>query len=355
MNVLFLYTRLNGFFEAFLEELNKDPLIENISVIHHSDSGNGNLFSLKTKSNIRYYSRADFSKEKLYDFIVRFKPVGIYVSGWVDKGYIYSIRKYKGDYNCKVIVGIDDQWRSKWRQRIGSFIYRVLYKDSVFDYMWVSGPRQYYYARRFGHNDSNIIFDLLSADRNIFSPCLEFRLKRFIYVGRFDEGKGVLELASAFSRLTNIEKNGWELHLIGAGPLLCKLKRLCSLDNHIVLRNYMQPSELAVEMSRGGVGCLVSSFEQWGVVVHEYCSTGLPLLITREVGAGSSFAINGYNSLIVSDNNEESLREGILFFCGMEDSEIKAMSARSVALSNRLSLNTSCGNFLSVFSKGNLA
>ena len=134
--------------------------------------------------------------------------------------------------------------------------------------------------------------------------------------------------------------------------MLPQLKNLSASDPTIVLQGYLQPSDLVIEMSKGGVGCLVSSFEQWGVVVHEYCSAGLPLLVTREVGSGSSFAIDGYNSLIVSDNSEKSLRHVMLDFCSRTAEEITDMSDRSRDLSSKISLHSSCGNFLSIFSKG---
>ncbi len=354
MNILFLYTRMNGFLEGFLEALGSDARVKNISVVHNADNTNGNLFTHNNESNITYYARNQFTTNGLFHFIDSFNPTAIYVSGWVDKGYISAVKKFKSVNNCKVIVGIDDQWRSSWRQRIGSLIYRILYKDKVFDFMWVSGPRQYYYARRFGHNDSNIIFNLLSADERKFTPCLNVPLKRFLYVGRFDHGKGVLELAIAFSQMTKKEKNGWKLHFIGAGPLKSELNKLSSLDSDIILKDYMQPTDLASEMSKGGVGCLLSSFEQWGVVVHEYCHSGLPLFLTIEVGSASSFAINKYNSFIIKDNNVRSISKGLLYFCDMNEHEFNIMSNRSLALSSIISLDSSCGSFLSVFTKGSI-
>ena len=57
----------------------------------------------------------------------------------------------------------------------------------------------------------------------------------------------------------------------------------------------MQPEKLINEISGAGFFLLLNIYESWGVLIHENGVTGLPLDVTRQVGATKSFLIYRFN------------------------------------------------------------
>ena len=69
----------------------------------------------------------------------------------------------------------------------------------------------------------------------------------------------------------------------------------------------MQPEDLVRVIKNVGFFVLPSNFEPWGVVVHEFCAAGLPMLLSETVGSSSSFLINGHNGFLFKPNNHYDL------------------------------------------------
>ena len=102
--------------------------------------------------------------------------------------------------------------------------------------------------------------------------------KRFLYVGRYYDFKGVKTLWDAFIQLQVENPNDWELWCLGNGDLEPlehpKIKHL----------GFMQPEDLDKIISETGIFILPSLFEPWGVVVQEYAAAGYPLILSNQIG-----------------------------------------------------------------------
>ena len=166
---------------------------------------------------------------------------------------------------------------------------------------------------------------------------------RFLYVGRFENVKGLDILINAWVRLGN-NKNGWELHLIGNGTLKNKLKSIPG----IIVSDFMLPARLIKEVSDSGCFLLPSREEPWGLVVQEFAAAGLPLIVSDVVGAAATFLISNMNGFTFTANDPDSLVNMMLKIISMSDHDIYCMALKSRFLSQRITPETSAANLMSI-------
>jgi glycosyltransferase involved in cell wall biosynthesis len=132
--------------------------------------------------------------------------------------------------------------------------------------------------------------------------------------------------------------------LIGNGSLKAQIKA----TSGVVVKDFMQPEQLMLEVANAGCFLLPSRGEPWGLVVHEFAAAGLPLIVSDVVGAASTFLISGLNGFSFKVNDPKALTNRMLQVINMTDQELHAMAVSSHALSQRITPETSAGNLLSV-------
>src|SRR6185436_7923136 len=104
-----------------------------------------------------------------------------------------------------VVAGVDNIWKGTIKQRLASWLSSFMVKP-YFSHLWVAGIRQYQFASRLGFNDEEIITGLYAADIHKFGTALNQPFNKYIlYVGRFEEIKGVRFLYNVFNSLTEQE------------------------------------------------------------------------------------------------------------------------------------------------------
>lgn len=141
----------------------------------------------------------------------------------------------------------------------------------------------------------------------------------------------------------------WPLYLIGDGELKADLEKLTN-DNIIILP-FLQPDKLRDELSLGGIACLPSYLEPWGVVVHEYCQIGMPLLLSTGCGSATEFLIPGFNGYLFERGNVYSLYYALREFVNSTDADLKLMGDRSFELGKRIDPERSAASLLSVLNR----
>lgn len=343
--IVYLWAEISGHVLGVLEELGKHTT-GSIDVVHwDARTVNSTQFQIGTSQRIQIHPRSQMSDEAIYDLLFKRRPAIIVVSGWMDKGYIRACRSYKRTHSAvKIVAGIDDQWTGSVRQRIGQIYYAVFYRN-LFDFMWVSGKPQYSFAQRFGYGIDTTISNLLSADTRIFNKKADFS-RRFVFVGRFDKVKRLDLLVAAYSRLPIDTQKAWPLVLIGDGD-----QREMVLSKHnpnIILTGFMQPDDLRCELLKGGVACLTSDKDQWGVVIHEYALMGLPMLLSSGCGAATEFLIPGYNGFLFKKGDLNSLHNRLERFTSLSDIEMIQFGINSERLASRIDNEISARSLLSL-------
>jgi glycosyltransferase involved in cell wall biosynthesis len=347
MKILYLYSEIMGYNIATIKELIKSGA--EVHIVHW-DKKKLSKYQVTKKVGAHFYSRTQYTVKDLLVLVNQINPDITVISGWMDKGYLVVAMKLR--FRKKVVaVCLDDIWFNSLKQNFASFLGSVGIFSIFFSHAWVAGFFQFEYARRLGFKKKNIIYDLLSADIELFSKYF-LKIKnlkrkkyphRFIFVGRFEIIKGIEILLDAWKSL-GPEKKDWELCFIGHG----KLKPILENSKNIIVKNFMQPNDLAKELTNGGCMILPSLKEPWGVVVHECAASGLPIIASDAVGSASYFVINGYNGFSFNTGNVNSLKQKMLKFIKMSDEEIFLMANNSFLLSKRISPKTSAKNLLSL-------
>jgi glycosyltransferase involved in cell wall biosynthesis len=344
INIVFFHSRVAGYLIGFFEALIKANPLVHINVVHW-DHNIELPFDLSPKDRIQYHSRASFDSDSLFTFLENTNPQILTVSGWMDKGYLKAARKFKKkNKTIKIVCGLDDSWRGTPRQIVGVFIYKILFRN-LFEYVWTSGKPQYAYATVWGYPKEKIIQHFASADIRFFNKKVEFS-KRIIYLGRFSPEKGLSNFLEVYDQLSEEIKSEWPLVLIGDGPLKNEIIKMKS--KNVVILPFMEKQQLLDELNKGGVFCLPSFAEQWGVVVHELAILGYPMLLTSICGANTEFLIEGYNGYSFNPRDKSTMNNALSKITSLSNENLEIFSERSHLLGTRINTEIAAFSMLAI-------
>lgn len=349
MKILYLYSEIGPYNIPVFKCLTQS----HGATIHvvHWDHKKLKPFVPPSIEDVSFYKRSQYSPDRIFELAQAIDPDVIYVSGWMDKGYLPTARRFR-TRGIPVVAGFDDQWVGNLRQRTGVLAFR-LYLWRYFSHAWVAGPRQYEFARRLGFDSRHILYDLLTCDYYLFDEIAETRRemrssypRSFLYVGNFRAIKGTDVLVEAYKSYHKTFAGDWTLICVGNG----ELRHLLASEPGIEVIDYMDQREFAKLCMRAGVFVLPSRHDQWGVVAHEFAAAGLPLLLSDNVGAKATFFIEGFNGISYSGNSANDLSRAMAVFSKKADSELRQMGENSRKLAGRITPATSAANLISVAS-----
>ena len=130
-----------------------------------------------------------------------------------------------------------------------------------------------------------------------------------LFVGQFEERKGIDDLLAAFERVTDPVA---ELRLVGNGSLEEQIRRRIDGSSRVTIVGHVPQDDLPAELERAT--CLVlpsvttrETNEPWGLVVNEAMHAGLPVVATDAVGAAAGGLVrDGQNGYVVPERNPDS-------------------------------------------------
>ena len=168
---------------------------------------------------------------------------------------------------------------------------------------------------------------------------------KFLFVGRFTKVKGIDRLADSWKELQKLGHD-WELILIGNGNYFSKIKEL----PNVIIKDFLQPADLIKEIEKAGCFILPSINEPWGVVVHEFSAAGCPLVLSNDIGAKSTFLIDGFNGYSFKhDSDNSSMIKAMKKIINKTDNDLVKMSRNSHKISRKISPTSSAKkNLISV-------
>ncbi|TMX58614.1 glycosyltransferase family 4 protein [Vibrio rotiferianus] len=345
INVLFLYAEMVPSWLPTFKILTTD-YNSNVDVVYW-DKKIKTPYTPSSVKGVNYLPRSSFSPNQLVSLIIEGRYDIIFVSGWMDKGYmkaVYSARKL----GIPVVTGFDDWWKGTVKQRILSFCPKWL-RRKFYSHAWVAGPRQYEYAKRIGFSDTEVIYNLLTCDTTIFrTKKVQERQSTFIYVGRFSPEKGIDVLADAYKIYKEKLLGTWNLTCIGNGPLKRDLENLKDVE----LLPFSNASFIADKFAQASAFVMPSHRDFFGLVVQESASSGLPLILSSNVGAASVFGIHNYNALIFESGSAIDLANRMKQMESMNGQERILMGKRSLELSYRNSPEVCAASLLSAIEYG---
>jgi glycosyltransferase involved in cell wall biosynthesis len=344
--ILFLYSELAGYTVSCLNELASKGVM--VYVVRWEVNKEA-PFTFEFHENIQVKTKTEFDESSLLELINTWNPSLIFVSGWMDKMYTSVAKKFT--HKIPVVTGIDNQWNGTLKQKVGSRLSSFLVQDK-FTHAFVAGEPQKVFAKKMGFKDANIITGLYTADTELFENYFTQTFnqkesllpKRFLYVGRYLEGKGIFEMWQACTELKSEENIDWEVWCVGSGELFDQRIESEGIRHF----GFVQPEELTDIIKESFVFILPSKNEPWGVVTQEYAAAGFPILSNVTVGSTSAYLNDGSNGCLLKDTSKEELKRGMKEFVMKSDEELIEMGQASHELSKNNSPKIWVENLLSI-------
>ncbi len=334
MKILFLYTELAGYFVSCLHELS--PGVKEIHIVRWPVNKEA-PFQFEFPKNVFVHEREAYSGKTLTDLALQINPDKIICSGWIDKGYMKVCRAFKG--KIPTVMSMDNHWLGSAKQHLMRLL-APFTLHRCFSHAWVPGDPQRNYALRLSFDESKIETGFYSADTKYFSaisnrigPTKKETLPhRFLYVGRYIESKGIFTLWNSFIQAVESTNSKWELWCLGTGDLFDQRK----IHPNIKHFGFVQPAALEAYLDKTSIFILPSTFEPWGVVVHEMAASAMPLICSDRVGAASLFLKEGINGYQFESGNENQLKELLIKMMSLSDEGILKMGEESQLLSKQI-------------------
>ena len=332
---MFLYAELAGYFMACIEKLSALYEVE-IHVVRLPLNPVA-PFEFKFNDHINYYERKEYDGDALIALAEKINPDLVFTGGWNDKDYLAVSSFFKK--RIPVLLASDNPWRATIKQYIASLI-GPFYLPKIFTHCWVPGEPNAVYGRKLGFKGERLLTQMYSADYDLFhnyylrySEGKQKKFpKRFIYVGRYAELKGVRELWKAFLQLQQEQPNEWELWCLGKGELISEFPKHEKIKDF----GFVQPSELYKFVEQTGVFILPAHYEHWGVVVHEFSAAGFPLICSTTTSAATTFLREGYNGYYTLPKDVESIIAAMKKIINLDHQSLLQMGERSVELSKQI-------------------
>lgn len=285
---------------------------------------------LPENKNLTFLVKGDNTRE-IEERIFQFNADVVWVAGWMESNYLKWAKRYR-QMGKATLMAMDTQWKGLFRQ-YANLVLAPFRLRPVYTHVWVPGFKQKIYAEKLGFKDSRILSGLLTPDVELFSLAYHANKeakqkvypKALLYIGELQPHKFEY-LLLAFTSLSEEERNGWQLIVIGKGPL----ETHPGMKNDGVdYRGFMQQAELVSVFKDAGVFCLTSSNEAWGTVIQEAAAAGMPLLISKQCGAHYSMLQDGYNGMLCDGERVTDIKDKIKKMITLPVPELFAMGERS--------------------------
>jgi glycosyltransferase involved in cell wall biosynthesis len=174
---------------------------------------------------------------------------------------------------------------------------------------------------------------------NLIAPPLREQLHLnafvFLYVGQMIPRKGLWQLANSFVRLSDDEKKKCSLICVGGNfPEDLKLL-LQSHKVHFISVPFVQPSDIFQYYAVANAFVFPSLEDEWGIVLNEAASAGLPLLASMFAASTTDLvndSVNGFRCNPFDEHNTTTLLSKLI---AMEKQEIQEMGRESFRIVKR--------------------
>jgi glycosyltransferase involved in cell wall biosynthesis len=145
---------------------------------------------------------------------------------------------------------------------------------------------------------------------NANDPVVLMTAGNFIY----RKGHDLLIKALALANRRETIRNRWRLQCYGSGETkeLLKLADELGMAHLVELHSFVGEAELASAYRKSDVFILASRRETYGVVVHEAAASGLPLIISKHVGAIDTMAKEGENAFCIDPDDTPMFAEALV-------------------------------------------
>jgi glycosyltransferase involved in cell wall biosynthesis len=240
--------------------------------------------------------------------------------------------------NRKVIMFAESWYAS----RAGIDVLKSLFFKWCYHRFLVSGIRaKEHFTNRLKIKDENVMIGYSVVDNDHFALPVDSKTtdhkKILLCVARFSPEKNLELLIRAFIK-SELSQKGWELQLIGGGPLQNALSEQI-MNQPIQLINWRPYEEIPKFYHGASAFVLPSSFEPWGLVVNEAMAASLPVILSERVGCLEDLLVPNENGWSFNGENENALIQVLNDLSNKTLDELGGMGALSKSIINRFSTN----------------
>ncbi len=292
LNILFTVERIGPYHNARFNNVSKSQAI-NLNVLETNSLSNRypwkenlnksyKVFKLSNKNKIN--SRFQLKKE-VSNIIEKSSPDVIYISGWDEIVsncllFICQLRK------IPIVIFSDSRYKDSKRNIFLELLKKNLLKGC--SSAIVAGKESENYLIKLGFEKKNIFKPYNVVDNKYFlNKKNNKNLKNYILcISRFLKRKNHLKLLRAFD---SYKKQGGDLNLklVGNGPekknIINAIDKLQFASN-VSIETWKDISEIKELYSNAKVFVLLSTNDQWGLVINEAMASSLPCIVSNECG-----------------------------------------------------------------------
>jgi glycosyltransferase involved in cell wall biosynthesis len=295
-----------------------------------------------------------------------FRPHAVFIPGWSSKAAFMALRWCIRHEVPAVAMSESTEWdeaRTLWREAVKQ---RII---SLCSAALVGGTAHKGYMVKLGMSPEQIFFGYDAVDNGYFKENAE-KLKAeilkkevrkkyglpenyFLASARFIEKKNLPRLLQTYalyrqkaedrsqksgdekSEIGNRKSEIWDLVLLGDGDLrssILNLRSSLDLGACVHLPGFRQYDELPAYYGLAKVFIHASTTEQWGLVVNEAMSSGLPVLVSNRCGCAQDLVQEGVNGFTFDPHNIEEMSDAMLKISTFEDVRLSAFGDASRAI-----------------------
>lgn len=313
VRVVVVWTYISGYMASCWRALAARPDIDLLVVACKNSAAVNALFNDALMRGIpnRLMPLEDAHNQRLLGEVVAgHKPDVVVVCGWGTASY-RSLTIHPALRSCRFVMGMDTPFQNTLRQRIGRHAYRKFF--ARIDRVVVTGERSRQLALVLGFPDEHIRRGVYGVDFSTLSGLHAARAaqpdgwpRRFLYMGRYSDEKGLDVMADAYTTYRAGVPDPWPLSCMGTGPLGDLLRRTPGVED----LGFVQPADQPAIIVKQGAFVLASRFDPWPLVIVEACAAGLPVLCTEACGSAVELVRHLYNGYVCATERVEALARG---------------------------------------------
>lgn len=319
MKILILYTRLTEYWFSCMQYSREH--YDNEFLVFRAKPSPEAPFQINSEQGIEVLVQEEFTQTEFQGRVEKFAPSLIYVAGWTNTTYLQLAKHYKKK-GVPVVVGMDNHWKGTLKQRLAG-LFSFWYIQPYFTDIWIPGSPQYTFARQLGFKDKHIHKGLYCADASLFKAEVKPKKRNeLLFVGRLVDHKGVPQLFRLLEQLIVDNQLHLDVHFVGNGPLAKDIPK----HQHIRYTPFVAPKDLPALFQNTGFFILPSTYEAWGVVVHEALLSGTPVISTYQCGAATDLVTHQNNGFLFDAEAFDELLDIFETIQQMTDEQYKSMS-----------------------------
>lgn len=142
------------------------------------------------------------------------------------------------------------------------------------------------------------------------------RQRHFIFVGRFVEKKNLLELIEGYAAYCAVAgADAHRLMLVGAGPEEAAIRaRITALDiaDKVDLPGFLGAAQVSRLLADALALTLVSTVEQWGLVVNEALAFHLPVIVSGAAGSHDALVQNLVSGYVIEKGSVAGIAQAMM-------------------------------------------